>query len=73
MRSALRGETYDFTDGFDNIFTFQYDIWRILRRRIPIAILTGSQSLFEGIVIASTTTEKRLFIDIWEAREAFER
>lgn len=42
-------------------------------RSVPIAILTDSHSLFNVMVKSTTTTEKRLMIDIEAAREAYAR
>lgn len=73
VRSVLGGETYAFADGFDFGFTLRHDLQRITGRKIPITMLTDSQSLFNVIVKASSTTERRLMIDIRATREAYMR
>ena len=64
VRSVLGGETYAFVDAFDTGFILRHDISRILNRDIPLRIFTDSLSLFNVIVKSTTTTERRLMIDI---------
>lgn len=73
VRSVLGGETYAFADGFDAAYMLRYDLERMLMRRIPMTMLTDSESLFRVIIKASVTTEKRLMIDVRAAREAYQR
>lgn len=73
VRSVLGGETYAFADGFDFAFTLRHDIENILGRKLSITMLTDSESLFKVIIKASTTTERRLMIDIRATREAYVR
>ena len=50
-----------------------YDIEQLLNQRIPVQMFTDSKSLFDVIVRASTTSERRLMIDISATRQAYER
>lgn len=72
VRTVLGGETYAFADCFDMTFMIRYDMERATNVKIPLTILTDSESLFKVIVKSSTTTEKRFMINIQAAREAFE-
>lgn len=57
---------------FDTAYILKYDLKRVADNKIPITILTNSESLFEIMVKSITTTEKRLMIYVRAAREAFE-
>lgn len=71
LRSVLGGETLAFSDAFDAAYSIRHDLQRILRREIPLAMLTDSMSLFKVIINSSTMTEKRLMIDLNAARDAY--
>lgn len=49
------------------------DIENMAGRRVPLTILTDSESLLKLIVKSSVTTEKRLMVNVRAAREAYER
>lgn len=68
--SVLGAEVLAFADGFDYVYLMRHDLQRILGHH-PLAMLTDSESLFKCIVKSTTTTEKRLMIDIEAAREAY--
>ena len=71
VRSVMGGECYAFADGFDYGFTLRHDLQNILQRKIPLLLYTDSDSLFKVIVKNSTTTERRLMIDLQATREAY--
>lgn len=70
-RSVLGAEVLAFADGFDYAYLLRHDLKRMLNKDIPLAMLTDSESLFKCIVKSTTTTEKRLMIDIEAGREAY--
>lgn len=51
----------------------RYYIEKMVGRRVPLTMLTDSESLFKLIVKSSVTTENRLMVDMRAAREAYER
>lgn len=67
----MGAEVLAFPDGFDYAYMLRYDLQRILGRTVPLAMLTDSESLFKTILKSTTTTEKRLMIDMQAAREAY--
>jgi transposase InsO family protein len=72
-RSSMAAETMAFADTFDASFAIKHDLESMLGQRIPLLILTDSRPLFDVLVCAKYTTEKRLMIDISAAREGFNR
>lgn len=70
-RSVMGAEVLAFADGFDYAYLLRHDLQSVIGHSLPLAILTDSESLFKTIVKSTTTTEKRLMIDIREAREAY--
>lgn len=71
VRSVLSGETHAFVDAFDSSFTLRHDLSNITKSKIPLSVITYWQSLFKLIILSSTTTEKRLMIDLQACREAY--
>ena len=71
--SILGGEVYAFADGFDFAFMLRHDLQEIMGQTIPMSMFTDSESLFKVIVKSTTTTGKRLMIDIQAAREAYDQ
>ena len=63
---------YAFADAFDHAFTLKYDLESLLKQRIPLSLFTDSRSLFDVIKKSSSTSEKRLMIDITSVRKAYE-
>ena len=73
VRSILGGEVYAFASGFDRAFMLKHDLETIYRTKIPLHMLTDSLQMFDVITKGSSTTEKRLMIDIASARECYTR
>lgn len=71
-RSILGGELCALADAFDKGFTIKTDLERMLNKRIPLSMFTDSKSLFDIITKCSSTTEKRLMIDIRSVQEGYE-
>ena len=63
---------YAFADAFDYSYTMKHDLENILRKTIPLKMLTDSKSIFDVITKPSTTTKKRLLINIKAIREGYE-
>lgn len=72
VRSVLAGETHAFADAFDAAYAIRHDLVQIIRRYVPLNMVTDSDSLFKVIVQSSHTTERRLMIDIQAGREAYQ-
>ena len=72
-RSVMGAEVLAFADGFDFAFLLRHDLRGIMKQKLPLAMFTDSDSLFKTIVKSTTTTEKRLMIDVEAAREAYGR
>jgi hypothetical protein len=66
-RSVLGSETMALADAFDMAYALKHDMDMIIKQKVPIVILTDSQSLFEVIPRASITAEKRMMIDLCQA------
>ncbi|CDF36525.1 unnamed protein product [Chondrus crispus] len=73
VRSILGGEVYAFASGFDRAFILRHDLETIFKVKIPLHMLTDSLQMFDVITKGSSTTEKRLMIDIASARECYNR
>lgn len=52
-------------------FTLKHDLEQILDMNLPTRLDTNSKRLFDVITKNSTTTDKRLIIDIQPIREAY--
>lgn len=72
-RSVLGSETMALADGFDVAYMIKHDLEKMTRSKLPLYILTDSLSLFDVITKASSTTEKRLMIDLTCTRDSYER
>ncbi len=72
-RSAMASECHAFADAFDFAFILKHDLETLLSQIIPIQMLNDNKSLFDIIVKASRTTERRLMIDVAACREAYEK
>lgn len=73
VRSILGGEVYAFSDGFDGAFMLRHDLQVIYKKAIPLQMFTDSLQMFDVITKASSTTERRLMIDIAATRESYNR
>ncbi|CDF36767.1 unnamed protein product [Chondrus crispus] len=73
VRSILGGDVYAFASGFDRAFILRHDLETIFGMKIPLHMLTDSLQMFDVITKGSSTTEKRLMIDIASARECYNR
>lgn len=73
VRSVLGGETHAFVDSFDAAYAIRYDMQQMINKNIPLSLVTDSDSLFKVVVKSSTTTERRLMIDMLTAREAYQK
>lgn len=73
VRSIMRGEIFALADGFDRSFMLRHDLERIYAEKVPLYILKDSKQVFDTITMASTTTKRRLLIDIAAARQAYNR
>ncbi|CDF33317.1 unnamed protein product [Chondrus crispus] len=71
VRCILGGEVYAFTEGFDCAFVLRHDLQKLYGRTIPLQMRTDSKQMFDVIMKASHTSERRLMIDIAAAREAY--
>jgi hypothetical protein len=60
-----------FADGIDMAIMLKHDIERMIDRNVPIHAFTDSLSLFDVITRSTSTTEKRLMIDVTAAKEAY--
>jgi hypothetical protein len=60
-----------FADGIDMTIMLRHDIERMISQDVPIHAYTDSLSLFDVISRSTTTSEKRLMIDITAAKEAY--
>lgn len=73
VRSILGGEVYAFADGFDRAYIMRHDLQMILKKNIQLHMYTDSLQMFDVITKGSSTTEKRLMIDIASARQCYNR
>lgn len=70
-RSVLGSEVMAFADAFDMAYTLKFDLQKILGKELPLRMLTDNKSLFDVLTKATSTTEKRLMIDIQTVRDAY--
>lgn len=73
VRSVMGGEVYAMADGTDFALTLRYDLERMLDKPLAVRMYTDSNCFFDVITKNTTTTEKRLMIDVQGMREAYER
>jgi hypothetical protein len=69
----MAAETMALADPFDSAFSLKCDLTSILRRPLPLLVLTDSKPLFDVLTNSKYTTEKRLMIELSAAREGFNR
>lgn len=72
VRSVLGGETHAFVDSFDAAYAIRHDLETMVGKTVTLSMVTDFDSLFKVIVQSSTTTERRLMIDIQASREAYQ-
>jgi hypothetical protein len=70
-RSSMAAETLAFADGFDCAFTLREELKRLLGKHVPMLMLTDSAGLFDAITRHNRTSEGRLMLDIYAARESY--
>ena len=82
IRSALAAEFYAMMNGFDTAAALKVLLDQLepnagannsLKSAVPMVIYTDSRSLYDNLVSLNTTTEKRLLIDLYLLRQAYER
>lgn len=59
--------------GYDTGSVVKSTLDTIFNTQIPLSICTDSKSLYDCLVRLGTAAEKRLMIDIWVIRKAYER
>jgi hypothetical protein len=67
----MAAETLAFGDAFDAAFTLRHDMNLLVGRHVPLLLLTDSAGLFNSITRGKRTTEGRLMLDLYAAREAY--
>ena len=68
---TLGVEGYAFTEGFDSAYMIRHDLEHMYGKFIPLQMRTDSKQMFAVVAKASSTSERRLMIDIAAAREAY--
>jgi hypothetical protein len=71
VRSSMAAETLAFGAAFDAAFTLRQELSRLVGRHIPLVMLTDSAGLFDAITRDRRTTEARLMLDLYAARQAY--
>lgn len=70
VRSVMGEETYSMADGTAFTLTIRYDLQKMLYTNLTVRLYTDSHCIFDVITKNTTTTEKRLMIDVQAMREA---
>ena len=68
----MAAETHVLADATDMAILVEHDLQMILGKKLAITLLTDSKSLFDVLSKGTTTTEKRLMIDIEATRQAYD-
>lgn len=71
VRSVLGAEKFGMADACDSSIILKHEIKKIKGESIKINIITDSETLFDDIILNTSTIERRLMIDIKAAREAY--
>lgn len=71
VRSVLGAEVCAFADAFDEAYSIQTMLTQCFGKKLPLRMYTDSKSLFDVIVKESTTTEKRMSIDLRAVNESY--
>ncbi len=69
----LTSECHAFADAFDYAYMLKHDLESLLHQTVPMQMPTDCKSLFDVIVKAGRTADRRLMIDIAACRQAYER
>jgi hypothetical protein len=69
----MASETLAFGEGFEASFTVRSQMSAMLGKDIPLLMLTDSKSLFDIMTTQKRTTEGRLMVDAFAARQSFKR
>ncbi len=73
VSSVLGAEIYSFADAFDKAFSIKHELESLVQRAVPLEMFTDSKSLLDVITKCSSTSERRLMIDIQIVRDAYSR
>ncbi len=71
VKSSTSIEALAFAEGFDHVFAIKADLVTIIKKSIPLIMLTDSEILFNTLTRRKTTTERRLMLDLRIARSAY--
>lgn len=71
VSSVLGGVTHAFVNAFDSAFTIRHYLSSMLQGKIPLYLVTDSESLIKFIVQSSTATEKILMMVLQACQDAF--
>ena len=72
-RSILAAEVHAFAACLDCCITLAHDLKKMLGRDLKVALMTDSKSLFDTVTKLTAALEKRLLINIFSIREAFQK
>lgn len=72
-QSAMTAEALAFAAGFDAAHALRHQLAELFGKSIPLWMFTDSLTLFKTLTTCKRTTEGRLMIDIYAARESFRR
>lgn len=70
--SALSAEVIALEDLFDDASAIRSQLEQATCRELPIHLMANSKSLFDITSEGSRTNEKRIMIDIYNARQAYQ-
>lgn len=73
VRYVLGAKVCAFSDAFDQAFAIQAVLTKCYGWRLPQRMYSNSKSLFNVIIKESTTTERRLSIDLKAVTESYHR
>lgn len=72
-RSSLAAEIFAILEGFDVGYIMKVWLSKVFKRNLDLHILTDSRTGFHTVTTLVTTKEKRLTLDLYLLREAYER
>lgn len=73
VKSAMASETLAFAAAFETDFLLRRQIETVIDRHVPLLMLTDSKCLFDVLTSNKNTTEGRLMLDIFAARQSYSR